>query len=93
MQSHYMGSLIIFAIKDKEKLKCIYMYICLLVFNVSSHIQLRTLCLGNGVTYSGLGLPIEVSLSKTASHRHNQCRQCITEKLFLSDSRLGHVNN
>lgn len=69
------------------------MFICLLVFNVSSHIQFRTLCLGNGATYSGLGLPIEVSLIKTVSHRHTQCRQCITEKLFPSDSRLCHVNN
>lgn len=95
--SHYMSSLIIFTIKDKEKLKCICMFTCLLVFNFSSHIQLRTLCLGNGATYSGLGLPIEVNLIETVSHRHThrhtQCRQPITEKLFLSDSRLCHVDN
>lgn len=91
--SHYMSCLIIFTIKDKEKLKCICRFTCLLVFNFSSHIQFRTLCLGNGVTYSGLGLPIEVNLIETVSHRHTQCRQPITEKLFQNDSRLCHVNN
>lgn len=95
--SHYMSCLIIFTIKDKEKLKCICRFTCLLVFKFSSHIQFRTLCLGNGVTYIGLGLPIEVNLIETVSHRHThrhtQCRQPITEKLFQSDSRLCHVNN